>query len=330
MESVNVVVTNSMGDEALQRINNVSPRIRLTDVSDFARGEGKGDFSRKEQLDAVLAEAEVVYALKPPKNLVGRAPRLRWIQMYSTGVDGVLDDELRRSSVEVTNMSGCHETSMCEFVLMLMLMFVKQAPRSFCQKVNKEYQWFPVGVLRSKTVGLVGLGRVGREVARLAKVFGMRVIATRRSAKRVSRARCVDKVLPREQLEELLSDSDFVVLALPLTSETRGLIGEKELRAMKPTAYLINVARGGLVDEKALVRALDERWFAGAGLDVFGTEPLPGDSPLRGFPNVIFSPHVAGDIEDYNVRAAELFCENLRRYLDGRRLLNLVDKTKGY
>jgi phosphoglycerate dehydrogenase-like enzyme len=120
------------------------------------------------------------------------------------------------------------------------------------------------------------------------------------------------------------------VLALPLTSETNGLIGERELRTMKSTAYLINVARGSIVDEEALIRALDEHWIAGAGLDVFATEPLPPSSKLWELPNVIFSPHVAGGIEDYSMQATEIFCENLRRYLNGKKLLNVVNKKKGY
>jgi len=185
-------------------------------------------------------------------------------------------------------------------------------------------------VLRSKTVGIVGLGNIGREVARLAKAFGMRVVATRRSVKRVARAKYVDILLPREQLLRLLSESDFVVLSLPFTSETNKLIGEKELRTMKPTAYLINIARGNIVDEEVLIRALDEHWIAGAGLDVFATEPLPPDSRLWEFPNVIFSPHIAGGMEDYNIRTIELFCENLRRYLSGKNLFNVIDKKKGY
>jgi len=329
-ESVKVLVVNAIGDESLRMIRSLSPRIEVTDASDLARAERRGDFSRRGELDVLLASAEVIYALKFPPDLIARAPRLNWVQMYSTGVDRALDDDFRNSRVTMTCMSGCHETTIGEFVLMLMLMFVKQAPRSFLQKQSGRWKWFPVGVLRSKTVGIVGLGRIGRELARVCQAFGMGVLATHRSARKVTRARNVDRVLPREQLPELLSQSDFVVIAVPLTSETRGLIGEKELRAMKPTAYLINIARGAIVDEAALIRALREQWIAGAGLDVFATEPLPPDSPLREFPNVIFSPHVAGDIEDYNARATELFCENLRRYLDGRKLLNVVDKKRGY
>jgi len=221
-------------------------------------------------------------------------------------------------------------TPIGEFVLGLMLMFLKQSPLCFQLKQKKQWERFTPATLRSKTIGIVGLGSIGREVARLAKAFGMRVIATRRSIKQVAQARYVDTVLPPELLPQLISESDFVVLSLPLTSETDKLIGEQELRTMKPTAYLINIARGRIVDEEALVRALDEHWIAGAGLDVFATEPLPTDSKLWELPNVIFSPHVAGNMEDYIMRATDVFCENLRRYLDGKKLLNVIDKKKGY
>ena len=135
---------------------------------------------------------------------------------------------------------------------------------------------------------------------------------------------------PSAQLQQLLAESDFVVLTLPLTPETEELIGEEELRSMKSTAYLINIARGGIVNEEVLIHALDERWIAGAGLDVFATEPLPSDSRLWELPNVIISPHISGDREDYFIKATEVFTENLKRYLEGKKLRNLVDKKKGY
>jgi phosphoglycerate dehydrogenase-like enzyme len=158
----------------------------------------------------------------------------------------------------------------------------------------------------------------------------MKVIATRRSAKTTTHARNVDRLLPARHLKQLLAESDYVVIATPLTPETRGLIGEEELRSMKPTAYIINIARGGIIDEEALVRALEGKWIAGAGLDVTATEPLPPDSRLWDFDNIILSPHIAGGMEDYMKRATNLFCENLKRYLSGKRLLNLVDRERGY
>lgn len=330
MEPVNVLINTPIGDELLQQIITVSPRIKLSNVFELARAEQKGDFAHKDELDALLAEAEVIYGFRFPKNMIARTPKLKWVQVMSAGVDRFLDDEFRQSSVMMTNVSGIHATPIGEIVLGLMLMFAKQAPLCFQLKQGKQWQRFMPTVLRSKTVGIVGFGNIGREVARLAKAFGMRVVATRRSAKRVTRARYADILLPREHLPRLLSESDFVVLSLPFTSETNKLIGEEELRTMRPTAYLINIARGSIVDEEALIRALDEHWIAGAGLDVFATEPLPPDSRLWELTNVIFSPHIAGGMEDYNTRATELFCENLRRYLSGRNLLNVVDKKKGY
>lgn len=330
MESINVLVTSVIGDECLQQIDSIGPRIKLTDVSGLLRAEYRGDSAAKEKLDARLAEAEVLYGARVPQNVITRAPKVRWIQVMSAGVERFLDAEMLDSPVKITNVSGLHATPIGELVLELMLMFVKQAPLCFQLKQEKQWNQFTPLVLRSKTVGIVGLGSIGREVARLAKAFGMKVLATRRSAKAMGRARYVDIMLPAAQLPHLLADSDFVVLAVPLTSETEKLIGEEELRAMKPTACLINIARGGVVDEGALIRALDEHWIAGAGLDVFATEPLPSESRLWGLANVILSPHISGGMEGYAMRTTELFVENLRRYLNGKRLFNVVDKKRGY
>ncbi|MFC2005355.1 D-2-hydroxyacid dehydrogenase [Chloroflexota bacterium] len=330
MESVNVLVTSAIGDECLQQISSVSPKIKPTNASSLFRAEQSGDLTSKEKLGALLAEAEVIFGLRLPKNVITRAPKMKWIQVLSAGVNRFLDAEMVESPVIMTNVSGIHAIPISEFVLEQMLMFVKLAPLCFQMKQEKRWERPPPSMLRSKTVGVVGLGSIGREVARLSKAFGMRVVATRRSAKRGGRARYVDMLLPRDQLQQLLGESDFVVLALPLTPETKKLIGEEELRNMKPTAHLINIARGEIVDEEALIRALEEHRIAGAGLDVFATEPLPPDSRLWELPNVIFSPHISGGQEDYAVRGTEVFCENLRRYLSGKKLLNVVDKKKGY
>jgi phosphoglycerate dehydrogenase-like enzyme len=174
------------------------------------------------------------------------------------------------------------------------------------------------------------MGHIGGEVARLAKAFGCRVLATRRSVSERAAGEGVDELLPASALPYLLAQSDFVVLCVPLTGETRHLIGEAELRAMKPTAVLINIARGAVVDEAALVRALKEGWIAGAGLDVFEQEPLPEDSALWSLENVILTPHISGGTEIYNQRATGIFCENLRRYLAGEPLMNLADAERGY
>lgn len=330
MEVVEVLVTTSLDEECIRQITTINPKINLRDVSGFANAEKRGDFSSREQFDAHLAEAEIIYGPGPPKNVIARAPKLKWIQTTDAGVDDFLDSDIIGSSVIVTNTSGITAISIGECVLEMMLMFVKKMPLCFQLKQERQWKTFSLTVLHSKTVGIVGLGSIGRQVARLSKVFGMRVLATRRSTRSATRTRNVDILFSQDQLPQLLSDSDFVVLALPLTPETNNLIGEEELLTMKPTAYLINIGRGNIVDETALTRALEENWIAGAGLDVFVTEPLPVESRLWELPNVVFSPHVAGEIEDYDLQATRLFADNLRRYLSGKRLRNVVDKKRGY
>jgi len=326
-----VVVTNKIEEEAMDILRRVAPdHLEVVSVADLAREERKGDYSRVSELDTLLSCAEIAYVLKPPDRLLERAPGLKWIQTISTGVERVLNDELVRSDILVTNMSGIHEVTMSEFVLMLMLMFAKGAPTSFYQQIEGRFKWFPMKVLPGSTVGIIGMGRIGKAVARVSRLHGMRVIGTSRSATATDTCDDVDVVLPMSRLYELLEQSDFVVLALPLTGESANLIGEAELKAMKPEGYLINVSRGGIVDEPVLARALEEGWIAGAGLDVFATEPLSPDSPLRHLRTVIFSPHVSGDIAEYDVGAAGLFAENLRRYLANEPLLNVVDKARGY
>lgn len=328
-DTVNILVASPEG-ESLDKIAAISPRINVRDIWDLSRGDYRGDSSVKEELDSALAKAEIVYGFRLPRNLIARAPRLKWVQVTSAGVDRYLDDDFRKSSVILTNTSGMHATPIGEFVMEQMLMFAKNAAFCFELKQKKQWQHFEPTVLRGKTVGIVGLGNIGKEVARLSKAFGMRVVATRRSTPRTPRARNVDLMLPRQELPRLLAESDYVVITLPYTHETKNLFGAKELQAMKPSAYLINIGRGGIIDEDVLARALSENWIAGAGLDVFATEPLSPESKLWELPNLLFSPHVSGDMENYIGQATEVFCKNLKRYLEGKRLFNVVDKRLGY
>jgi phosphoglycerate dehydrogenase-like enzyme len=330
-EIIQIVVTSPIDEPLVEKIKAVSPRIRVDPVSQWVVAEKKGDFSGRQALDLRLQQAEVIFGWihQFPKNLLARTERLKWIQVMTAGVDR-LPEEILKSGIRVANASGLHGAAMGEVVLEMMLMFVKDAPACMRMKQAREWRRYRPGMLRGQTVGIMGLGAVGKEIARLCKVFGMRVIGIRRSDGAASPSPDVDRVYPREQLPELLAESDFVVLALPLTKETGGMIGEKELRGMKPTAFLINVARGAIVDEGALIRALTEKWIAGAGLDVFTREPLPPESPLYAMDNVTFSPHISGDIPDYESRAVAVFCENLRRHLAGEPFLHEVDREKGY
>ncbi len=296
----------------------------------------------KEELDAMLARAEVVFvpALSNP-NLMARfseaaAPKLRWVQVTTVGVD-----QLRRSGVldrpvVVTTGQGLRSRSIAEHVIWAMLTLSRDSLRRLHDQAQR--LWNPRGrpmrLLSGQTLGIVGLGSIGGVTAQLGKALGMRVVATRRSAvKGEQNANGGDEMFPRADLLEMLGQSDFVLLSTPLTPETRRMIGEKELRAMKQTACIINISRGDLLDQDALVRALKEEWIGGAVLDVSTPEPLPAESELWTLPQVIITPHIsatAGDLGDTNEAAVELFCQNLERYLAGTPLVNVYDRERGY
>ncbi|MDD4860104.1 MAG: D-2-hydroxyacid dehydrogenase [Dehalococcoidales bacterium] len=331
MEQVKILATTGVGNEisrdCLDLIQKVSPRVRL--LNDGA-ADLSGESGAAADLDSLMSQAEILYGFRVPKDIITRAPGLKWIQLMTAGVDWYLNNVsgLREGPVMLTNNSGVHAVAIGEFVLGAMLMCAKQAPFCFSLKQEKTWRRFDPRILRGATVGIVGLGDIGREVARLASAFRMHVIGIRRS--NMVPVRYVDEVLPRGRLLELLSRSDYVVLALPYTPETKSLIGAREFAAMKPAAYLINIARGGIVDEAAMISALEQKKIAGVALDVFVNEPPADDSKLWTLPNVIFSPHVAGNMDNYNLLTTELFCKNLRRYLKGKPLMNVVNKKTGY
>ncbi len=318
--------------QIIRRIQNVAPNVKVRDASSFLKAGLTDNAHERERLDKMLAAAEVIFAfgLFLPKDLLRRAPKLKWLQLMSAGADRLRDTEIWRAKVIVTGVSGIHAIAISEFVFSFMLAFAKGLNYCFEMKRHHEWQRYTPGPLRNRTVGIVGLGHIGREVARLSKSFGMRVLATRRSAKNEGKAAHVDLLLPPGRLQEMLSRSDYVVLTVPLTSETHHLIGQNEFKAMKKGSYLINVARGGLIDERRLIRALQDKMIAGAALDVTSVEPLPKDSPLWEMNNVILSPHVSGNMDDYMDRATEIFCDNLDRYINGKKLRNVIDRRKGY
>ncbi len=282
----------------------------------------------------VLAQAEVMVCGHFARDWLPHCRRLRWIQFLGAGIEGSLSPELRASDIILTNASGVHAIPIAEHVFGMMLMFARGLHR--CVRQQGQAEWNRDGFreqvreLHGATLGVVGLGAIGAAVAERGKAFGMRVLATRRHPQQ--RPGYVDVLLPPSQLPELLRESEYVVLCVPLTRETRHLIGEAELRQMRRDAVLINISRGAVVDQPALIRALQEGWIAGAGLDVFDPEPLPTDSPLWHLPNVIISPHVSGVTPHYGVRAAEIFLRNLHAFLanDLASMVNVVDKQEGY
>jgi phosphoglycerate dehydrogenase-like enzyme len=250
-----------------------------------------------------------------------RLEGLRWFHTFSAGTDSPAFKAMTERGTLLTNSTGASAPSIAQYVIGMMLYRAKRFDELREQQRRGEWTQVRGRDLTGQTVGIIGTGAIGGEVARLAKAFGMRVIGARRSSKKT---RYVDEQVPMDQLDALLAVSDFVVLACPLTPETEKLIGERELRTMKPSATLINIARGKVLDEPALVRALQERWIDGACLDVFTWEPLPDESPLWTMPNVFVTPHNSG-ISPLNMeRAMAIFIDNLARFVAGKPLRNVV------
>ncbi|MFQ6059630.1 MAG: D-2-hydroxyacid dehydrogenase [Anaerolineae bacterium] len=335
---IKVLCTLGFTEQQLDKLRAVSPRLVV---------EQRTCHDAEEVGKALDKDTEVLYAFHVPDDFLFKAPKLHWLQLHSAGVNHLLDHPIMKSDVLITTASGIHATPIAEYAFASMLAWSCRLPKMLYYQSRREWpkdRWgtFVGQELRGATLGIVGYGSIGREVGRLGKCFGMKVVAGKRSVGEVKdvgyripgtgdpEGQVLDRVYPPERLGEMLAECDFVVISLPLTPETKGLIGEEELQAMKPNAYLVNISRGGIIDEPALIKALQEGWIAGAGLDVFQKEPLPPDSPLYDLDNVILSPHVAGFSPHYDERASDLFAENLRRYLAGEELLNLVDKEAGY
>lgn len=248
-------------------------------------------------------------------------PSLRWFHSFSAGVDHPAFRALLEQGTLLTNSAGTTSQPIAQYVIAMMLRIVKRMDAWAAAQRERRWQPLETGELSGKTVGIVGVGQIGREVARLAKAFRMQVVGCRR---RQRRPRYVDDLVPPGRLRDLLARSDFTVLAVPLSSATERLIGEQEFRAMPAHAWLINISRGRVVDEDALLRALTEGWIGGACLDVFVEEPLPGESELWSLPNVIVTPHNSGWSPLNLERGTQLFLENLQRFVRGRPLRNRV------
>ena len=258
------------------------------------------------------------------------APDLKWIHLLISGVDSIMSTEAgKMDKLRISSTKGIHGPPMSDQALAYIFSFLRRIPSAVRSQIKREWD---AGLMPKcaesfdKTVGLVGLGAIGQEIARKCKLLGMRVIAAKRNP---IDCRWVDECLSIQNLDALLEQSDFVILILPLTAESRGMIGMEQLKRMKNSAYLINIARGGIVDQNALVDALRTGMIAGAALDVFKSEPLPPEDPLWDFDNVIITPHSAPGSKYYMDRAVEVVTENIRRYLNDEPILYEVDKTAG-
>ncbi len=294
-------------------------------------------FARREETSAKIADAQIVVCGSIAPEALAAANDLRWLAFWSAGLDGKITPEMTNRHLLITNASGVHGPNIAEHVLAWMLMFTREMPFYLRQQIQSQWeregnaQRIGAGELAGQTLGIVGLGRIGEALTQRAKSFEMRVVATKRDPNaRYESAIAPDAVYLPEELPRLLAESDHVCICLPHTPETEHLINAEALAFMRPTAYLYNIGRGKVVDEAALVAALQGGKIAGAGLDVFEAEPLPAESPLWQMENVLITPHVSGVTPRYFSRFAAQFAANLKRYLNREPLQNLYDPLKGY
>ncbi len=340
---VTLLIGSPLEPELVERIRAVDPRLAVIFrpdllgtpryTADHHPPAGR-DAAREAAFRALLAEAEILFDfdLDTAPELTTLAPRLRWVQTTSAGVgQAVRRYGLDKTDVIVTTASGVHAGPLAEFVMLAVLIFTKRALHLIEAKGRREWERFCSAELPGRTLAIVGPGKIGREVARLARAFGLTVTALGRTA-RAPEELGVDRVYTRPELHAMLAGADFLVLAAPHTPETENMIGAAEIAAMPPGAVLINIARGEVLDEAALIGALREGRLAGAALDVFRREPLPPDSPLWTLPNVIINPHSASTADSENRKIVALFCDNLRHYLDDHpeRMRNVLDKALLY
>jgi phosphoglycerate dehydrogenase-like enzyme len=332
---LNVLVTMPFTQDQLERLRRVSPDVRV-----MREDPAAADYSR----------TDILYAGSPPRDL-GRVPNLKWVQLHMAGVDALAEHPLyAQSAIPLVTASGVHAAAIAEYAITVLLALAHRVPRIVEWQRRgtwpaDEQRWplFVPSEIRGATLGIIGYGSIGRELARMARAaFAMTVLACKRDP---SQRKDTGYTLPGtgdpdglvpavwlgpDGLPELLARSDVVVMCAPLTVQTRRLIGGRELALMKPSAYFINVGRGASVDETALAEALSARRIAGAAVDVFAQEPPAVGHPLYGLDNAIVSPHVSGFLPSYDDKCTDLFAENLRRYLAGAPLLNVVDRARGY
>jgi len=309
----------------------LEPKLSLDQTSDIqlawvdSNGKFQGDPS----------DAEVYFNwfyLKPDllHHVLDAAPHLRWHQTTSAGVNHILTPTYLQRDIILTNGAGTFAIPIAEFVLMYILFHAKNVTELL--RLQAQHSWkksieLPIQEVFGKTLLIIGAGYIGQAIAQRASAFGMQVWGSRRQPQPTPGC---DRVVGADEWRSLLPDADYVVLATPLTPETQGLFDAAALRAMRSSAYLINIARGAIVDEAALITALKEGWIAGAGLDTFSTEPLPPDHPFWSLPNVFVTPHTSGFSPRITERTTDLFLDNLARYRAGKPLRNVVDQTAGY
>ncbi len=342
-----VVVASFFEEEFVRRFREVDDRLKVLYRPDLVppprwEGDHNGPESwertpeEEEAFLGMLAEAEVLYDFPRGhvENLVEVAPKLRWVQGSMAGAGEVARAAglLTRDDVVVTTASGIYSGPLAEFVLMGMLQHAKDLDLLRRDKATKTWRQGTTGTLERKTLCVVGTGSIGRAIADRARPFGMRVVGVKRAVSESDAAwDSFDELYATENLPDALAGADFVALTLPGTPQTEGLFDAETMAATKPGAFFANVGRGKVVEEAALVEALESGHLSGAALDVFEVEPLPEESPLWGMESVVISAHTTDVVPDLiNAAQTDLFCENLRRYLAGEELVNVLDKRLLY
>jgi phosphoglycerate dehydrogenase-like enzyme len=266
----------------------------------------------------------------PLKTVWDLAPRVQWVHSLSAGLESILFPALAESTVPMTNGRGVFKESLGEFVVASILHFAKDLRRMVRNQEAGVWEQFDVEMVSGKTLGVIGYGEIGRAAAVRAHALGMRILVIRRRPQLSEEDPIVTRSFSVSERSALMAESDYLLVAAPLTGETRGLVGPAELSVMKPSAVVINVGRGPVIDETALVEALRSGTIKGAALDVFDTEPLPAGHALYGLSNVLLSPHCADHTATWTDEAMQFFLENLGRFQSGEPLMNLVDKKSGY
>ncbi len=337
MDEILVLITVSFPEEMLERIRALSPRLNIV----IHPAETLEEFPQD-----ILPEVEILYTsivLPDPEDV----PKLKWVQSDYAGIDHIAGHAIVNSDVKVSTLSGVTASVVAEYVVMSMLSLGHKLPLMMADKSAKiweEDKWkkFTPFELRGSTVGVVGYGSVGRQVARVCKAMGASILVVKKDLKNLKDegfriegtgdpdAELADRIYPPQAVGSMSELCDFLVITLPLTRETRGLIDTKVFGKMPGGSYLIDVSRGGVVDHGALVEALNDGNLAGAALDVYPVEPLPSSSPLWEMENVILSPHISGSTVRYRELALDLFVENMQRYLSEQPLLNEFNVERGY
>jgi phosphoglycerate dehydrogenase-like enzyme len=270
-----------------------------------------------DELKANIGRAEILmsFGVRLPPGIFAHASRLKWVHAFGTGVDGIADQETLHRDVLITSTKGIHGPPVAEAALASMLALSRDLPRSVRGQDRRVWDKWRMRLLDRKIVGILGVGAIAQALAPRCQAMGMTVVGISRTPRP---AAGFDRIVPRSDLEHVVGDLDYLVLLLPLEPDTRHIVGDRVLAAMKPTSYLINVARGGVLNDAALVRALESKKLAGAALDVFDQEPLPVDHPFWRMPNVIITPHFGGYYDRYVEDSADQICRNMERFLAGR------------